>query len=495
MKHTKKALVSASLALLLCFAMLVGTTFAWFTDSVTSANNIIKSGKLNIDLGIKAAGDADYVSVKTNPDKKAFNYELWEPGYTEWVNAKVFTTGNLALKYTMKIVAEGTVSELADVIDVYYAPLQVAKPADRDLSGLTRIGTLRDALNGTVVINDTLIPDTNTEDFATLALHMQESAGNEYQDKSIGTSFSLQILATQFTKEQDSFDENYDADAKLPIVAQSADELVNAINMVEDGGTVVMDADLGNRIININNGKEFTLDLAGNDLAVLKIWDGDVTLKNGHIGYPGYQGVSLNGDNSKVTVGKDVTITGEWGVTMFGKHNVADIYGTINSNVFVSGNVQEGDSVVNIYGTINNTEGDVGVALNGHATVNIKDGAVITGKTGIEVRAGNLNVYGGTITGTGSPVTVTPNGSGTTSTGAGIAVAQHTTKLPINVNITGGTISGYSALYESNPQNNADADLDKITINVTGGTFSTINGGTVKYSIADEAVHYTNTVN
>ena len=63
--------------------------------------------------------------------------------------------------------------------------------------------------------------------------------------------------------------------------------------------------------------------------------------------------------------------------------------------------------------------------------------------------------------------------------GAGIAVTQHTTKLPLKVNISGGTISGYTALYQSDPEDNGDDALQKVTLNVTGGTFMTANGGTL----------------
>ncbi len=230
---SKKTLLTSALSLLLCCTMLIGTTWAWFTDSVTSSGNIIKSGKLNIDLGIKTKDDDDYVSVKENPDKKAFNYDKWEPGYTEWVNAKVFTTGNLALKYTMTIVANGEVSKLAKVIDVYYAPSEVAKPDNRDLSGLTLLGTLDQAISGEIVINDTLIPDTNTVDFATLALHMQETAGNEYQNLGIGTDLSIQILATQYTYESDSFDNQYDDRAEYPEAITGVFANVNGDGAVE----------------------------------------------------------------------------------------------------------------------------------------------------------------------------------------------------------------------------------------------------------------------
>ena len=114
-------------------------------------------------------------------------------------------------------------------------------------------------------------------------------------------------------------------------------------------------------------------------------------------------------------------------------------------------------------------------AANGNVTIY---GGKITGSTGMEIRAGELNMTGGSLTGTATPTTVTPNGNGGTSDGAGLAIAQHTTKLPVIVNISDGTISGYSALYESNPQNNDSNSIAKVQIAVTGGNFAAINGGT-----------------
>lgn len=110
-------------------------------------------------------------------------------------------------------------------------------------------------------------------------------------------------------------------------------------------------------------------------------------------------------------------------------------------------------------------------------TLNIEGGR-ITGTSSIEMRAGTLNVTAGVITGTATPGTVTPNGNGSTSEGAGIAIAQHTTKKPITVNISGGEILGYTAFYESNPQENEAEAIEKVTIHITNGTFKAINGGT-----------------
>lgn len=97
---------------------------------------------------------------------------------------------------------------------------------------------------------------------------------------------------------------------------------------------------------------------------------------------------------------------------------------------------------------------------------------VITGTTGIEIRAGVLNVEGGTITGNGDPFEADPNGNGTTTTGAAIAIVQHTTKLPIDININGGEFNGVRAIYEANLQENSAEDVAKIVMEVAGGTFN-----------------------
>ncbi len=214
-KNTRRALIASVLSLLVCISMLVGTTFAWFTDSVTSAGNKIMSGNLNIDMSVMDE-NGTYQSVKENSDA-IFNYTLWEPGYTVWKNIKVSTTGSLALKYVMNIVLKGERSILADVIDVYYAASEIKKPADRSLDGLTRLGTMSEVLDSATgaLISDTLNPDEgNTEDYATVVLKMQESANNDYQSKTIG-EFDINLFATQLTYEEDSFDDQYDANAPI----------------------------------------------------------------------------------------------------------------------------------------------------------------------------------------------------------------------------------------------------------------------------------------
>ena len=99
----------------------------------------------------------------------------------------------------------------------------------------------------------------------------------------------------------------------------------------------------------------------------------------------------------------------------------------------------------------------------------INGGTIYGGETGIEVRSGEVNIYGGNITGNGNPFKNDPNGNGTTTSGAALAISQHTTNNNINVNISGGTFTGYYALFENDIQDN---DSENIQISVTGGEFN-----------------------
>ena len=216
-KHTKRALLASVLSVVVCAAMLVGSTFAWFTDSVTSAGNIIKSGNLKVALewanGTEALDTATWQDASTGA---IFNYNLWEPGYTEARHVRISNKGNLALKYEIRIVANGEVSKLAEAIDVYYVKDGKQLTSRNDLTDTMKIGTLKEVLANPYAAKGHILASENAADVATIALKMQEDAGNEYQGLSIGTDFSVQLVATQYTSEKDSFDDQYDAGAYFP---------------------------------------------------------------------------------------------------------------------------------------------------------------------------------------------------------------------------------------------------------------------------------------
>jgi len=243
-KATKRALLMSFLSILLCASMLIGTTYAWFTDSVTSAGNIIKSGTLDVTMEWKdATATGAQQSYKDASAGAMFNYDKWEPGYVEAKNIKIANVGTLALKYQLNILATGTVSELADVIDVYFADEELTL-ANRDMTGMTLLGTLREFIDGMPAkANGQLAAKTGRT--VTIALKMQETAGNEYQDLAIGSQFAVQLLATQLTSEFDSFDNQYDKDAiYYDTLVTNAEEMYAAVAAAPKDTVIAIDGNI-----------------------------------------------------------------------------------------------------------------------------------------------------------------------------------------------------------------------------------------------------------
>ncbi len=267
---TKKALICSVLALVLCCSMLVGTTFAWFTDSVTSKGNIIQTGSLDVEMfwtnanvDVPAKGDDAWIDASAGA---MFNNTLWEPGYVEAKHIMVANEGTLAFNYKLRIVANGVVSKLADVIDVYVVGtekdsdgnmIDATKAVDRDNLG-TWMGTLTQVLGSGVSSSNALYRHVNGSlqagetDTWTLVLKMRESAGNEYQNLSIGTSFSVELLATQMASEEDSFGADYDAKVPDPEIPAA---LVRPLENLTINATI---NDFGNSV----PAKEITLNTA-----------------------------------------------------------------------------------------------------------------------------------------------------------------------------------------------------------------------------------------
>ena len=191
-KTTKHALMSSVVALLLCCAMLIGTTFAWFTDTASTAVNKIQAGTL--DVALEMYDGANWVSAegktlqfKVNGAIPASGTQiLWEPGCTYELPAlRVVNKGNLALKYKVIITGINGDATLNDVID-------------------WTIGTVAQGTEQHLAVG------ANNE--FTIKGHMQKTAGNEYQGLSID-GIGITVIATQDTVEFDSIDDQYDKDA------------------------------------------------------------------------------------------------------------------------------------------------------------------------------------------------------------------------------------------------------------------------------------------
>lgn len=226
-KSTKRALLMSALSLLMCVSMFIGSTYAWFTDEVTSENNVIKSGTLEVGFEW-ANGKEDPASVTWNDASEGpiFNNDLWEPGYTEARHVKIANKGTLAMNWNLAISANGEVSALGDVIDVYCTKYNAKQINDRDVTGLEYKGTLTEWLS-TGFATGSL--EAGKEFTMTVVLKMREEAGNEYQNLSIGSDFAIKLLATQKAYESDSFDKNYDEFAgKTEVTPETAQTAIEA---------------------------------------------------------------------------------------------------------------------------------------------------------------------------------------------------------------------------------------------------------------------------
>lgn len=289
--------------------------------------------------------------------------------------------------------------------------------------------------------------------------------------------------------------------------------LKEAISKAVAGDTVILlkDVTVNERIIIRNN---ITVDLSGKTIT------GDVTpaefyafygfsnvvLKNGTInnGTIGWgeghltlgEGLSVGTANdgsvyalntATVTVEKGATVSGHHpAIALFPTKNSATehptlhVYGTVTSDsgfaICTNGNeFNKAATEINIYpGAVVTSEQSTAIyAPQPNGVVNVTGGTITGAYCGIELRAGTLNVSGNPeITTTAQTFSCDPNGNGTTTVGAAIAIAQHTTRKDIRVNISGGTFTGVKALNESNPQKNDPAP--QVALSVTGGTF---NGG------------------
>lgn len=158
--------------------------------------------------------------------------------------------------------------------------------------------------------------------------------------------------------------------------------------------------------------------------------------------------------------------------------NNGNIYGSYYA-VVGNGSARENDTVnITVNGGLLHSNATA-IYQPHDGTLVINGGELIGADTAIEIRAGKLEINDGVFTAENTTASSLPNGNGTTSTGSAIAIAQHTTKLPITVEISGGEFNGYSAIYESNPQNNEEEYIKKISIKVSGGVFNAINGGDI----------------
>ena len=230
-KSTKRALISSALAILMCVAMLIGTTFAWFTDTASTGVNKIQAGNLNIELQMKD-NDGKWVNAEGKTLSFLVNGKipaegtqiLWEPGCTYTLpELRIVNNGNLALKYKVVVSGIQGSAKLNEVID------WTMKLDDADF--------IMGSEHSLAAKNN----DTVDFDIFTISGTMDKNAGNEYQNESID-GISINVYATQDTVENDSFGNTYDKDADgTPQFDTWYDNVATTVPVATTGDTVVKD--------------------------------------------------------------------------------------------------------------------------------------------------------------------------------------------------------------------------------------------------------------
>ena len=214
LKSKKSALLLSFTSLLLCFAMLAGSTFAWFTDTATTGVNKIVAGNLKVDIVDKDGAHLEKLSFQNKTESTDI---LWEPGVTFLTQGfKIKNDGNLALKWKMTVnkdnITNGKASDdakdgmsLLDVID-----FSVVTSQAEDAKAIA----IEDFVGH-------LAKEKTSDETYYIKAHMQETAGNDYQNLTL-EGITITVYATQDTVENDSFDNKYDENAQYPDVAYTA---------------------------------------------------------------------------------------------------------------------------------------------------------------------------------------------------------------------------------------------------------------------------------
>ena len=227
LKSKKSALLLSFTSLLLCFAMLAGSTFAWFTDTASTGVNKIVSGNLKVDI-VGETGDTHLDTLNFTKAAGAEDKQLlWEPGCRYLTEGfRIANKGNLALKWKAQVnkdnIKNGKASDdakdgmsLLNVIDFY-----VVKSKDENAEAVKV-----EEFIGNLGANK----ENAYSDVYYIKGVMQTTAGNDYQDLTL-EGITITVYATQDTVENDSFDNKYDENAQYPVSAPTAEDVAAGNN-------------------------------------------------------------------------------------------------------------------------------------------------------------------------------------------------------------------------------------------------------------------------
>ena len=349
-RATKRALLTSVMALVMCVVMLVGTTFAWFTDTASTAVNKIQAGNLDIEVEYTLDGE-NWNNLDGATD--IFQKGLWEPGHTEVVALKFKNNGNLALKYSINMnIVDETVGinkseqeyKLSDYLKVKTLSQEASQIGDicigmafsarNDGLGYTATANFKDA---TVLDHDLFLAPGEVGNYLIMKVYMPETVGNEANaistEKAASIRFGLNVVATQVPYEKDSFGNTYDKDATYPVIVsnqqQANDAITNAadkkVNIsIASGQTITLDNGIANE-----GDKSRDVTFVGDGSQTVDVITNAVSAEGGQLNYQ--RGSTFTFENMTIQAGegnfdgvvcdeltyKNCTIKGK--LTLYGK--------------------------------------------------------------------------------------------------------------------------------------------------------------------------------
>ena len=403
-KATKRALLTSVMALVMCVVMLVGTTFAWFTDTASTGVNKIVAGNLKVDIvdkeGINHLDTLNFTKAAGAPDGEQL---LWEPGCRYLtVGFRIANKGNLALKWKAEINKDNIVDgkaaptakdgvSLLDVID-FYVVTKAADGAETAVAIEDFVGNLTKGAKSDVYYIKGV---------------MQTTAGNDYQDLTL-EGITITVYATQDTVENDSFNNQYDKDAQYPdvdVVTVTPDTIpspfrANTAYFFEAGN-------YGDQHFVITDKENVTL-IGKTDAKFDSLQISSIDYVNSSIG----QKVDL--DNSTLTVkgfevaktlmiveaDKNVVVEDNTAAQITVKANLSSQSIAVNNNIITGG-----DGAANGYGVyIVPNVTDYDLTVTGNSFTNVKshaisvqgcgDGSAVTAAKSITVNGNTFTSYG-----------------------------------------------------------------------------------------------------
>ena len=517
-KSTKRALLTSALALLMCVTMLVGATFAWFTDTASTGVNKIQAGNLDIKVEYRTTADGNWQLLDNATDLFGAAGTLFEPGHTRVVELRITNAGNLALKYKigMNVVSEtagtnkaGNPYKLSDYLKVSTTGIQQYNPTDQISSLMERLifqkgdfgmWTARDFANFELEYTSNgnahaLQP--GAAQILGIKVYMPETVGNEANaistEKAAFINFGLNVVATQYTVESDSFGTQYDKDAPLDFEPVStADELkaaaANGKNVQLTQDVALTDALTFNNAVTIDlNGKTLTSSLNSAGYSLVAKADativngtykgtgsargigayGNLTMHNVTVDVAGQVGVACSAADRQYTI-EDSTIKGGYALCNFNN----------NATINVSNSTLEGKNTgfyhngsnsglnLTVTGTKinagNNGIDATGVYISGSTATRDAGGyqkasftdCTIKGNAAIEVKYTDLTLNNCTVTATvpAANASYTQNNNGSTTNGFAVVSTDNATNNTMpkpegTITINGGSYTGLIGLH------------------------------------------------